>query len=242
MQRGISQTGISIFRNCPYAYKLKYIDRCDAMFYNHDVLDIGGTVHDVIDRYYKNHYISDGTSDDILEKTYGHLREVWDTTLPADDLKKAFTCLQNHANWEEKNIQRNIGTKPLTEVKINARGYFGIIDYIDIPTQRVIDWKTGRKAYLSYEYRMQAYVYKELYEEQFKEKLKHFYFFFLFPDEWRKVKFDDIKQRKVGEDVENLRNAILDSIQNEEFAKEPRTDKGCRSCDYRFYCKFGGGE
>lgn len=242
MPRGISQSAMSLYRKCPYAYKIRYIDGKKPIFYAPEILDIGRYVHDAIDRYYVNHFLMEGTAKDILEKSYSHLREIWDITLPPEDLKKAYTCLQNHALWEAKNIESGIETKPLSELKINGEGFFGIIDYVDTIQKKVIDWKTGRKPYLSYEYRMQAYVYKTLYQSQFEENLKHFSFFFLFPGEWRTVSFDTEKQIQIGNDVEKLKNDILDSIQNEEFAKQPRTEKGCKYCEYKLYCKIIGGE
>lgn len=233
---------MNTYRNCPYAYKLHYLDRKKAIFWNPDVLDLGGLIHDVLDVYYKNYYISEGTTDDILNKSYGYLRGIWDTSYPVEYLQKARTCLENHADWEHSNIDGAISTKPLTEVKINTEDYFGIIDYVDLENKKVIDWKTGAKPYLSYTYRMQAYVYKKLYEKQFDEKLSHFYFYFLYPNEWRTVKYDNEKQTKVNEETEKLKNDILNSIQDEVFEKNPRTKSGCKNCGYRLYCKIIGGE
>ena len=242
MPRGISQSAMSIYRNCPYAYKIRYIDGHKPIFFAPQILDIGKYVHDAIDRYYKNHFLTEGTADDVLAKSYGHLREIWDTTLQPEDLKKGYICLQNHALWEANNINNGIRTQPLSEVQINSEGYFGIIDYIDVPNKKVIDWKTGRKPYLSYIYRMQAHVYKVLYESKFGEKLSYFDFFFLYANDWRRVKYDSDKQIKVGEEVERLKNEILNSIQNQEFAKQPRTDSMCKNCEYKLYCKIIGGE
>jgi len=242
MPRGISQSGMSIFRDCPYAYKIRYIDGKKPIFFAPQILDIGKFVHDAIDRYYKNYFLTEGTANDVLSHSYGYLRDNWDLSLQPEDLKKGFECLYNHAKWEETNINNGIGTKPLSEVEINGEGFFGIIDYVDIPNKKVIDWKTGRKPYLSQNYRMQAYVYKVLYESKFNEELTHFDFFFLFPNEWRTVKYDSEKQIKVGEEVEQIKTDILNAIQDENFPKEPRTPGKCKSCEYKLYCKIIGGE
>jgi len=242
MQRGISQSGISIFRDCPYAFKLHYVDQREPVFYNFDVLDIGGYVHEAIERYYKNYYLTNGTKDDILNKTYSCLKDIWDTTLLPEYLKKAYDCLENHAKWEENNIKTGIGTKPLTEIAIDSGDYYGLIDYIDLPSNRVIDWKTNKFPVLSYEYRMQAYVYKKLFESKFNEKLSHFYFFFLYPNDWRTVSYEKEKQIEVGKDVEKFLAEIKECYDKEEFEKRPRIRSTCKNCNYRLYCKFEGGK
>jgi len=238
MNRGISQSAISLYRGCPYAYKLHYVDRVESMFFNYDILDVGRYVHDAIDRYYKNYYLSSGTPEDVLEKSYQALKEVWDVTLPPEMFKKAYDCLKNHSEWESKNINNGIGVKPLTEVKIDGGGFFGIVDYISLQDKKLIDWKTNKFPTLSYVYRMQAHVYKTLFESEFGEKLTHFFFYFLYTNAWRCVKFDDEKQREVGKEVDRL----LEGIHECKFPKEPRTGSGCKSCNYRFYCKISLGE
>ena len=237
--RGISQSGLSIFRMCPYAYKLHYVDRKEAMFFNFDFLDIGSYVHDAIDRYYKNYYLMDGTYEDILEKSYSCLKDIWDMTLLPEYLKKAYDCLENHARWEYGNISKGIGTKPLTEVTIDGGGFFGLIDYIDLPNKKVIDWKTGKYATVSYNYRVQAHIYKALFESEFGEKLPYFHIFFLGANEWRMVSFEKEKQIKVGEDVQKMLGEVQKAYDNEEFEKKPRISSTCKSCNYRLYCKLG---
>lgn len=239
---GISQTAIALYRNCPYAYKLKYFNKKQPVMWDFSVLDVGGYAHDAIDRYYRHHY--DPTAiksyEDILTYSYEELANIWDITLKPEQLKQAYICLENHAKWEFENIKNNICTAPLTEVKIAADGFFGIIDYIDLPKNLAIDWKTGKSAYLSYAYRMQAAVYKILYEHEYNMKLTHFKFFFLYPNEWRTVRYDSPKQQQVEHDVVTLKNAIEEARENDIFPKQPRTPKACNSCEYRNYC--GGNE
>jgi len=232
-ERGLSQSGISIYRDCPYAYKLHYVDLREPIFYSPSALDIGKFVHDSIDKYYKNNFLTEGTSEDILFKTYKNFKENDEVRyLLPEQLKKAYDCLTHHSLWEENNIN-NIATNPMSEVEINGAGYYGWIDYIDIQNDKVIDFKTNTYPTLSYAYRMQAHIYRELFESKFKKKLTHFYFFFLYPNTWRTVKYDSEKQKKVGQDVENFKELIL----NKEYPKKPRTKSQCKSCEYRYYCR-----
>jgi len=239
MRRSLSQSAIGIYRSCPYAYKLHYVDRKQSVFWDPSILDVGSIAHDVLDIYYKNYYLMSGTPNDILVKTYNVLKEKWDMSYSVEQFKKIYECLQNHATWESGNITNKIGVKPLTEIKIESDGFFGIIDYVDLVNRRVIDWKTGKWPTLSYTYRMQAHVYKKLFEGKFGEELTHFYFYFLHSGEFRTVKYDMPKQKEVGEAVETLKNSINDSLMSNDFPKKPRTKNGCKYCSYKLYCKFG---
>jgi len=235
--RGISQSALNTFRDCPFAYKC-YRERKDAVFFNQDVLDIGNYVHKAIDRYYKNHYLLEGTTEDILNISYNHLKEIWDTSFTAEHLKKAYTSLHNHALWESKNINEGITSKPLTEVKIDGEGFYGIIDYIDLNLNKTIDWKTGSYPSLSYNYRVQAEIYKILFESKFNQNLKKFYFFFLPVDKWRVVDYSSEKQISVRRDIMELKEKIDKAIENDEYLKQPRTENMCKNCQYKLYCKF----
>ena len=234
---GISQSALNLFRDCPYAYKLKYLDRVEGIYFSNDAMDTGGYVHDAIDMYYRNHFLQEGTSDDILYHTYTNLKNIWDTTLSINDFKKAYTCLQHHSEWEYSNINKGIRTQPLTEVEIEACNLYGFIDYVDLEKQQVIDWKTNSYATLSYTYRVQASIYKILFEAKFNMKLKYFHFFFLYPNTWRIVKYGDAKQERVDTEVNALLEQLNLSLENREFEKNPRTNSWCKSCPYKLYCK-----
>jgi len=230
-KRGISQSAIAVYRECPYAYYLKYAFKKEPMFWDPTVLEVGGFVHDAIDKYYKLHFLMTNNPEEILSESYNELKKIWDISFTPEQLKKAYVCLQNHAEFEAENN----GIKPLTEVKIDAGGFFGIIDYIDVQNNKLIDWKTGKYAYLSYDYRMQAHIYKTLFESKFGQTIDHFYFFFLHSNEWRTVKFDSEKQLTVGKEAEKFKNDILDSWDNNDFPKKPRLN--CKNCDYKYYCR-----
>jgi len=233
---GISQSAISLYRFCPYAYYLKYKKRCTPMFWDMSAMDTGRYAHDAIDKYYKFHYDAEESRDYILANTYEELKKIWDTSLDIENFKKAYQCLENHADWEYRNITDGLQTKPLTELKLSQKGYFGYLDYVHLQNWKPVDFKTGKHANLSYNYRLQAYVYKVLLEAEFGKPVNHFYFYFLHPNEWRTVSFGKDKQIKVGEDVENYKLRIED----EDFEHEPRLPNNCKNCEYKYYCKILG--
>jgi hypothetical protein len=233
----ISQTALSVFRDCEFAYKC-YKNRCEAIFFDESVLLTGKYVHEAIDKYYKNHYLTKATPDDILIETYGILKRIWDVTLPIEEFKKAYACLENHAKWESNNSNNGIGTKPLTEIEVKSEFFYGIIDYVDLTHKKIYDWKTGKSAKLYVGNRIQASIYKELYEYQFKEKLNEFTFFFLYTGVQETVRYGTTKQNEIDQEVQMLKEHILKANEIGEYQKNPRTESMCRYCNYRLYCKI----
>lgn len=232
----ISQSALGIYRNCPYAYKLKYINKCKQAFFDQSILDVGNYVHQAIDKYYKNDFLLKATAEEILVESYNELKKVWDISLSPKQLLQAYTCLENHAQWEADNLVKYIRTKPFTEQKLKERDYYGIIDYVDLPNLQVIDWKTGRKPYLTKNYRIQAYIYKELFEARFNQKLPYFLFYFVQPDQWRKVDFSTAKQKKIAIETEDMKRKLMDDIESGNFEKKPSSPNMCKYCDLNYYC------
>lgn len=204
------------------------------MFWDTSAMDTGTYVHKAIDKYYTFHYDAEESRDYILANSYKELMKVWDRSLDIEELKKAYQCLENHADWEYSNINNGLYTKPLTEIKLGKKGYFGYLDYVHLSNMKPVDFKSGKHANLSYNYRLQAYVYKVLLEAEFGKPISHFYFFFLYPNEWRTVSFSKDKQIKVGEDVENYKMNIEDQV----FDRTPRLTNSCKNCEYKYYCKI----
>jgi len=236
--RGLSQSGMSVYRDCPYAYKLKYFNHVKPMFHDQSILDLGAIIHDSIDSYYKIHYLPEGTPEEILMETYDVLTKKWDiSTFLPEQLKKAYVCLQHHAIFENSEL-KNGRKKPLSEVKLHHNGFFGFIDYIDPVKKLVIDYKSGKGPYLYYDNKVQAYVYKKLYEGEYNEELKEFSFFFLFSNIFTKVKYDSPAMLKVAEETEELKNNIIEATESKTFPKEPRTKNMCRNCKYNYYCQI----
>lgn len=235
-RRGISQSAINLYRNCPFSWYLKYIENREPMFWDHSILDVGSIVHDTIDSYYRVHFLMDATADDILLETYNILKNKWDTYLLPEQLKKAYICLQNFSKWEHKNLLNRIRTKPSTEQKIDACGFYGIIDYVDINNDEAVDWKTNTYPSISRDYKIQAVIYRKLYQTKFNKNLKQFKFYFLYPDIIKVINYCDYEIRELTNEVIKIRDEILDAIKTDNFPKKSRTPNACKNCLYRFYC------
>jgi len=200
------------------------------------VMEVGKRVHDAIDVYYKNYYVVETNEQNILSTIYGILRNQWDTTLPADFLRKAYACLVNFAKFEAKNNGNGFATKPLTEIKIYSGDLMGIIDYLDLTTPRAVDFKTNTKAGIYYDYKMQAVMYRKLIYDKFNTNIKTFHFEFLYTGETKDVYLDDLKLLEIEQDLYSYRDKIKDSWASMSFPKAPLTDGGCKSCNFRYYC------
>jgi len=232
----LSQSALTTFRDCPKAYSF-YKEKMQGMFWDFDVLDIGKYVHKALEDYYNISFLTEGTKEDVLAETYHWLKKCWDIKFPPEYLKKAYICLENHSEWEAKNINNGMNTKPLVEVELTQNGFHGILDYVDLQNDKLIDWKTNKYPTLSHNYRIQASIYKELYEAKFNRKLSHFYFFFVYANQWRTVKYGNEKQNEVDKEVKELKIQVKECYNNEEFPRKPRTESMCKNCIYKWYCR-----
>lgn len=235
--KAISQSQINLYRNCPHAYELKYRYNREPMMYDPSVMEVGKRVHDTIDHYYKNHYVPEHSEQEILNITYNILKNQWDKTLPASYLLKAWKCLITFAKFEISNHEGGIETKPLTEVKIYSEDLMGIVDYLNLNKQKVIDFKTNTKAYLSYENKLQAIMYQKLIKDKFNINIENFGFVFLFIDsEPKDVWLGDPELKDIEKDLYKYRDKIKESWLTMNFPKAPKNENQCSRCDYRFYC------
>jgi len=233
--RDISQSQINLFRHCPYAYALRYKFKKEAIMFDPSIVEVGSRVHDTIDKYYRTAYSPDFTQEQILAQSYNILRTDWDHMLPAEFLKKAYTCLEHFAEFEIKNINKGLLTKPLTEVKIKANGLYGIVDYLRLENQKVIDFKTNSRAGVGYANKMQAVMYKLLVKREFDIDIKYFNLFFLYPNEYRTLKFDG-KYENIKKDLFKYVGEIREAWKKNQFPKKPRTKSGCNWCSFKYYC------
>lgn len=233
--KDISQSQINLFRMCPYAYALRYIHNKEAIMWDPSIFEVGSRVHKAIEIYY-NGTLKGENRCRIFEKVYQTLRKDWDTFLPATDLKKAYTCLEHFAEFEMNNIDKGRDVLPITECKIRVNGLYGIIDYLDLDNNKIIDFKTNTKAGISYANRMQAVMYKILVKEKFDIDIPYFTLQYLYPNETRIVKYDN-KIDKIEKELYDYVEQIRESWRRKHFPKLPRTKGTCNSCGYKYYCK-----
>jgi len=235
ISNGVSQSQINIFRDCPYAYYLAYVKHYKPMIFKPDIMEVGSRVHDAIDIYYRNLFVEGSNKDEIFKSVYSVLRQSWDHMLDIEYLKKAYTCLKSFSEFEAKQIKNNGYSKPLSELDLRHENFRGKIDRLELVSMIPGDFKTNTNAVVSYSYKMQAAIYSYLIEKEFGQKPKYFNFYFLYPNEIRTLKVENLKT--ILENAKQFRNQIIQAFDDDKFEKKPRTASTCRYCNYRYYCK-----
>ena len=76
-----SHSRISTYENCPYQYKLKYIDKIKPEIQNTIEAFMGDIVHQTLEKLYKDKKFSKEISKDSLIKIY---KELWDKEYSSD--------------------------------------------------------------------------------------------------------------------------------------------------------------
>lgn len=227
----ISQSQINLYSFCPYAYKLRYLDKCEPMNFKPELFEVGSRVHDTINIYYQDFYKTSITLPKLQVLLYNILRKDWDYTLPVELLKKAKQCLDNFAVFEITEMLRRNYEKPFSELAIYDKDLVGIIDYFHPDTRRVIDFKTSSSTTITRDYKVQASLYLYLVNSISVEKVEKFYFYFLPVNKLVEVPID----MSLVEEVKKFAQKIQLSLESGNF---PKVETKCRSCPYRYYCKI----
>ena len=235
----ISQSQITLFRDCPHKYELKYRYKKQAIMWDPDVFHIGRLVHDTADQYYKHHFTTDTSMEAILALTYDIFKNQFDTTLTADHLKQGHRCLEAFAEFEYANVQSLHPVHPETEVKLYVGDMMGIIDYWDKNEPLAMDFKTGKRPYITYNEKIQGVMYRHLIKETYGIELDDFTFYFLYPNIKRYLKFNSATDAIHDEMIE-YKDLIHSCWKTGKFPKQPRTSNMCKYCEYRLYCDKGG--
>ena len=237
MRDYISQSQITLFRDCDYKYAMRYKYNKESIIWDPTIMDVGRYVHDACDDYYKKYWDPTRTEEEILYYSYECLKKRWDRWLKPELLLKAYKCMEGFAKFEIKNINNGIVTQPETEMTIEVDGLLGIIDYMNVYPDRIraVEYKTGAKPTLGFYNKLQAVMYRRLIEKKYGIKIKEFEFEFPLPNETRIVKFDN-KTDKVEKEMDDLINRIRKAWKKDVFVKKPRTPSGCKWCEYKYYC------
>ncbi len=231
-KRWLSKSQIGIFCQCPWRWKLQYLDQTPQKPSKH--LQRGSKIHKDIENFYKNIQ---------LEKTGKEIPEI----ITKKDIKN----IKKFVNFERQRIKSCVDKKgkfdikyfkPLAQelaVKNKDMMMRGFIDAIYINTEDdgliIIDWKSGKyRPYNLSEYRFELAVYKELLEKSNKlnyGKVKYWGIYFVDADRLFFEKVKPITIKAMYKKVERVRKEI-------ESGKYPcKPGVLCRWCDYYDICK-----
>ena len=248
-----SYSKLSCFEQCPFKYKLRYIEKIKPEIEPIIEIHLGKTVHDSLEWLYnkvKKNKIP--TAEELIQ----HYSKNWqDTYKPEfvitdkkltqkDYFNKGVGFLLNyymeHKPFDdntletEKKILFNLGNSQIL-------GYIDRIAYDENKKEYVIhDYKTSgslpTKEKIDNDRQLSIYslAVQELFGKQERSLLV-----------WHYLNFNkQIFARKSNQELEQLKQDILNLIQKIEFAKQFPTNKAtlCNWCEYKNMCPAFGGE
>ena len=242
-----SHSRISRFENCPYSYKLKYIDRVKSDVKSVENL-LGSLVHETLESLYRDKkFMKDVSKEGLLE----FFNELWEKWYSDDILivKKDMTS-ENYRKMGEKFISDYYDShEPFDDLTIlgletndrltlpDGNQWYVMIDKLacdDEGNYYVMDYKTNSKMKDQDEADSDRQL--ALYSIWVKNKFKDAKSVKLV---WHMLAFDkDVVSERTDEQVEELQKEICDKIREINMASEfPRKEGAlCSYCEYRSMC------
>lgn len=217
-RKDISPAKLKWFDKCPYAFKLKYIEKIEPVYFDPNVFKVGSIVHDTIHEYYMVRPAIDAAREYILSVLY----RKWDYSLEYSKFADAIQYIKHFIDFELIR-RKNEDVFPASEVEISRNGYYGIIDFLMEDRKLVIDFKTGKKPRERKSYSFQAVVYNWLSCAD-----DEVFFYYLGPNEIIGIK---VTQELIDE-VLQLSKGIQDAFIKREF---PALGS-CSGCEYKHCC------
>ena len=245
-----SHSRISAYENCPYQYKLKYIDRIKVDTPTTIEIFIGDLVHRTLEKLYKDKKFKKRVSKDVLLKFY---RELWEKEYSKDILvvkeNQGFTA-ENYRRMGLKFISDYYERmKPFEEMTIlgletqdrmtlpDGNQWHVRIDKLGCDSNGnyfVCDYKTNARMKDQEEADSDRQL--AMYSIWVKDKFKDCKSVKLI---WHMLAFNkDAVSERTDAQLEKLQQEICDKIKEIEFATEfPRNQTGlCDYCIYKEIC------
>ena len=244
-----SHSRVSTYENCPYQYKLKYIDKVKVDVPTTIEAFMGNMVHKTLEHLYKLKKFKKRVALDVLIKFY---RDIWEKNYSEDILivkaEKEKLTANNYKKMGEKYITHYYERmKPFEEMTIlgletqdrmtlpDGNQWHVRIDKLGCDSEGnyfVCDYKTNSRMKDQEEADSDRQL--ALYSIWVKDKFKDVKSVKLI---WHMLAFDkDAVSERTDEQLEKLQNEVCDIIKEIENAKEfPRKQSGL--CDYCVYKK-----
>ena len=216
----ISPTMLSTFNECPYKFKVIYVEERRPLF--KPEFEFGKRVHRIIAEYYKI-LPHDATPRDVpmilgnaIKKVVGYVDE---------NLVRYFKGFED---FEKRRLSWHVNPKPLlVEAEVKKGRLHGIIDAAFKRNEHtiVIDWKTGmvREPAMDEHLKIQGNFYMHL------MGASEMYFVFLRYGSWHKLTYDEAFL------AEKLR-ALLEAIDGNSYPR--KRGRQCERCEVNLHCYF----
>ena len=247
----LSPSGIKLFQDCPYSFKLRYIDRLKPIITDDSALKLGKSVHSVLEHFYKNVDLNTQNPDvDLVEALKKTAQEKWDRSVDAkkrDEMNNSIFLwlqfeIQRFKKYKELNLLNRF--KPVSTEEditdyqnriraiidkrcIGMTGSMYAMDYKtdkNLPAQRNF---LGNLKIIDDKYKVQAALNAMVLQSQ-GIKLDNFFFQFIrYSDKLLSVPLTDELFIEINALIKKIRETI-------EFEKN---SKGCFFCNFKLYCK-----
>jgi CRISPR/Cas system-associated exonuclease Cas4 (RecB family) len=227
----ISPSGINLFLTCPYAFKLKYIDKLEIPQQENSFLITGKLVHKSLELYFK----------DKMENKNNDLK-------PSDYLKLATEDFK-HINYfqldeaiEEADHYLTLYSSVAKQLKpLASEEYFelelsdtlllrGVIDLIaqEGKGRALIDFKTTRSQVKdNYKYTLQLSLYS------LTNKADAYYLHYITPTHIQVKEIKPIAKDLLNDIVKDIEKAVKFGV-----FSPAGLGVACNNCQYKKYCKF----
>jgi putative RecB family exonuclease len=242
-----SHSRLSCFENCPYQYKLKYIDRVKVDVPGTIEAFMGGLVHETLDKLYKDvKFQKDISKEELLE----YYNKLWEETFSEDlIIVKSHLTADNYRKMGEKFIEDYYDTyKPFKEMYILG---LETQDTLNLPdgnqwhiridklgcvgdTYFICDYKTNSR--MKFQDEADSDRQLAMYSIWVKEKFKDAKQIIL---KWNMLAFNkEVISLRTPEQLERLKQEVMQKIKEIETAKEfPRKQSPlCNYCEYKHIC------
>jgi len=247
----LSPSGITKYIQCPYSFKLRYINKIKPVIEDDSALRLGKSVHAVLENFYKNVDLNTVLPEtDFVNSMKKTAQTHWDKSI---DAKKREEINNSMFLWLQFEIQRfkkykeqnkldrfcPVATEEdITDYQNKLRA---IIDKRSLGmtgTMYALDYKTdknlpalrnfkGNLREIDDKYKIQSALNAMVLKSQ-GIKLDNFYFQFIrYPDKLLSVPLTSELFNEIEELIKKIREA-------EEY---PKNDKSCFYCDMKLHCK-----
>jgi len=216
----ISPTTLSTFTECPYKFKILYVDSRRPLF--KPEYEFGRRVHAVIAEYYRL-LPDDATPSDVPMVLGQAIKRVFGVVDEA-----VVRYLRGFESFERQRLSWHINPKPLAfEAEVRRGQLRGVVDAIFKRQGEivVVDWKTGmaRDPTMDDHLRIQGNVYMYL------TGAREIYFIFVRYGTWHRLVYDE-------EYLRGVLSRFLEAYNKGDYRR--REGPHCERCEVGLHCYF----
>jgi len=155
--RCVSPSEINLFFQCPYKWKLLYLDKVSKIRVRNEKAELGTNIHEIIAKYYSS--LPTKIDATRLEKHATRCFSTYFEPYLIKFEKQAKEIINNFVKFE-KSCLGNYVRPVLIEKYLKSPEFKGKIDYFD--GKNIIDWKTGAIMQIGYNEMRQGKIYETL--------------------------------------------------------------------------------